>query len=118
VAISIWYSKLSFEKAISITTTIESLCLIPFCLFYFFELLTTPCFLKLTEVPSFWVTTGILFLFISITPYYLAYEYFKKNNIEMETLDFFGYDLLIAFLAKASLTTFKHQNDPSSSIIY
>jgi len=101
IAIIIWYTNSSFEKIISVTTTIESLGLIPFCLYYFFELLNDPPFFKLTEESSFWVTTGILFLFICITPYYFVFSYFK-NIPEMQIIDYFGYDLIVLFLAKAS----------------
>lgn len=109
-AIFIWDSNLSFDKATSITTTIESFCLVPFCLYYFVELLNRPPLFKLTGEPSFWITTGILFLFIFITPYYLAYDYFKKIP-EMGMIDFLSYDLLVILLAKASFLNFKQQND-------
>jgi hypothetical protein len=110
IAVIIWYSIPSFYKAISIATTIESLSIIPFCFYYFFQLLNNPPFLKLTEEPSFWITTGILFLFICITPYYLAVDYFKKIP-EMQAIDYFGYDLIVLFLAKASLIKVDRAND-------
>jgi hypothetical protein len=101
-AIILWFSISSMSKTISIITTIESVSIIPFCLYYFFELLNDPPFLKLTAEPSFWITTGILFLFICITPYYFALNYFK-NIPEMQIIDYFGYDLIVLFLAKASI---------------
>jgi hypothetical protein len=109
VAIVVWYSNSSFYKAFSVETAIESISLIPFCLYYFFELLNNPPLLKLTNEPAFWITTGILFLFICITPYYLVFHYFKKIN-EMQMIDFFGYDLVVLFLAKASFTKSKSAN--------
>lgn len=108
-AVLVWCSNSSFSKAFSVETTIESICLIPFCLFYFFELLNNPPLLKLTNEPAFWITTGILFLLICITPYYLVFDYFKNIN-EMQMIDFFGYDLIVLFLAKASLTKPKSAN--------
>ena len=108
-AVLIWYYNTSFTKAFSIETTIESISLIPFCLYYFFELLSNPPLLKLTNEPSFWITTGILFLFICITPYYLLFDYFK-NITQMQLIDFFGYDLLVLFLAKASFIKSKSTN--------
>ena len=109
VAILVWQSNSSFYKAFSVETAIESISLIPFCLYYFFELLNNPPLLKLTSEPAFWITTGILFLFICITPYYLVFDYFKKIN-EMQMIDFFGYDLVVLFLAKASFTKSKSAN--------
>jgi hypothetical protein len=109
VAVLIWFSNLPFRSAASVTTTIESISLIPFCLYYFVELLKKRPFLKLTGEPSFWITTGILFLFICITPYYLLYAYFKKYP-EMHMIDFLGYDLLVLFLAKSSLVEIKQPN--------
>jgi len=103
VAILVWHFSASFYKAFSIETAIESISLIPFCLYYFFELLDNPPLLKLTNDPGFWITTGILFLFICITPYYLVFDYFRNTN-EMQMIDFVGYDLIVLFFAKASLT--------------
>lgn len=100
-AILIWRYTSSFYKAISIETTIESLSLFPFCLYYFFELLNEPPLLKLTAEPAFWITTGILFLLVCITPYYLVFDYLKKVD-GMQMIDFIGYDLLVLFLGKAS----------------
>jgi hypothetical protein len=109
VAILVWHSNSSFYKAVSVETAIESISLIPFCFYYFFELLNNPPLLKLTNEPGFWITTGILFLFICITPYYWVFDYFKNMN-EMQMIDFFGYDLVVLFLAKASFTKSKSAN--------
>jgi len=108
-AVLIWYYNTSFTRAFSIETTIETISLIPFCLYYFFELLNNPPLAKLSDEPAFWITTGILFLFICITPYYLVFDYFK-NIHEMQMIDFFGYDLVVLFLAKASFLKFKSAN--------
>ena len=109
IAIIIWYLNPSFVRIISVTTAIESISVIPFCLYYFFELLIHPPLLKLTMEPSFWITTGILFLFICITPLYLSMEYFKKDT-EIQIIDYFGYDLVVFFLAKASFINIKRKN--------
>lgn len=101
VAIILWYTVSPFEKNLSIITTIESFSLIPFCIYYFYELLNYPL-LKITEDRAFWITTGILFLFVCITPFYLALEYFGRIR-EMQMIDYFGYDLIVLFLAKACL---------------
>jgi hypothetical protein len=104
-----WHTIPSPTNALSFITGAESISLIPFCLYYFYQLLNFPPFLKITEEPAFWITTGILFLFICITPYYLAFDYFKKIS-EMQMIDFFGYDLIVLFLAKASFTKSKSAN--------
>ena len=109
IGIITWYSIPSFYRDLTIITNIETVSLIPFCLFYFFELLNNPPFLKLTEEPAFWITTGILFLFICITPFYLAFHYFRKIP-EMQVIDYFGYDLIILFFVKASFTKPKTSN--------
>ena len=101
IAIAIWFLIPSFARVVSVLNAIESISLIPFCLYYFFELLRNPTSVRLTEQPSFWITTGILFLFICITPYYIAYDYFKKVP-QMQIIDYIGYDLLVLFLAKGS----------------
>ena len=99
-----WHTTSPFEKTFSVITIIESISLTPFCFYYFYELLNTPPFLKITKDPAFWITTGILFLFVCITPYYLAFEQIKEIH-EMQMIDFFGYDLIVLFLAKASFIT-------------
>jgi hypothetical protein len=104
-----WHFISLSTNALSFITAAESILLIPFCLYYFYELLNIPPFLKITDEPSFWITTGILFLFICITPYYLAFDYFK-NIYEVQMIDFFGYDLMVLFLAKASFTKSKSVN--------
>ena len=104
-----WHVIPSSTNALSFITGAESISLIPSCLYYFYELLNIPPFLKITEEPAFWIATGILFLLICITPYYLAFDYFKKIN-EMQMIDFFGYDLIVLFLAKASFTKSKSAN--------
>jgi hypothetical protein len=109
VAVIVWNTIPSSTNALSFITGAESISLIPFCLYYFYELLNVPPFLKITEEPAFWITTGILFLLICITPYYLAFDYFRKMS-EMQMIDFFGYDLLVLFLAKASFTKSKLEN--------
>jgi hypothetical protein len=100
--IIMWYTE-DFVDALSVLTTIESLLLISFCLCYFFELLNGPATTALSNDPSFWITTGILFFFISITPYYLAFGYFRKIR-EMQLIDYFGYMLIIVFLSKSTFT--------------
>lgn len=110
IAILIGRSSVSFVHATSIVTTIEGIALIPFCLYHIFELLSRPPLFKLSSEPSFWITVGILFLFVSITPFYLAIDYFLKTP-EMQMLDFLGYYLVILFLTKACLVNFKTAHD-------
>ena len=100
-----WYFASSYGKAVSIITSIECISLIPFCLYYFFELLNNSPFLKLASQPGFWTVTGILCLLICVAPFYLSFNYLKKIP-QMEMIDFLGYDLIVLFLAKASSTKY------------
>lgn len=109
IGIVSWYAISMHRKALSFITSVECISLIPFCLYYFSELLTNPPLLKITGEPSFWIITGILFLLICITPFYLAFNHLKKNY-EMQMIDFLGYDLIVLFLAKASFTKSKSAN--------
>lgn len=101
-AIFNWYYFEKFSERVSITTTIESIPLILFCLYFFYELLQNPPILKLSKESSFWVATGILFLFVCILPYYLAYKYFDKIY-EMQLFDYAGYIIIMILFAKGSL---------------
>ena len=98
----LWFSEASFARTLSMLNTLEGILVIPFCLYYFYELSKKPLINKLINEPSFWMTTGILFLFVCISPYYFAYDFIIKIP-EMQIIDFVGYDLLVLFLAKASL---------------
>lgn len=111
-ALLVWNSIPSYSKVISILTVLESILLIPLCLYHLYELLNKPRLLKITNESSFWITMGILFLFISMTPYYLFFEYFE-NNLKMRMIDYVSYDILVIIFTRASLLTIKlaHNSD-------
>jgi DNA integrity scanning protein DisA with diadenylate cyclase activity len=105
MGILLWVNNESFFTIFSIATSIEAILLIPFCLYYFFELLKKPPVLELSKEPSFWIITGILFLLISITPLYLLFKFFK-NMPEMGIVDHVGYGIIVVLFTK-SITVFK-----------
>jgi len=109
-AIMCWYFVPSYGKAVSIITSAECISLIPFCLYYFFELLNNSSLLKLAAQPGFWIVTGMLCLLICVAPFYLAFNYLK-NMPQMEMIDFLGYDVIVLFLAKASTLNMTTIND-------
>jgi len=101
IAIMVWYFTPHIYKIFSTTTIIESLTLVPFCLYYFFQLLQKPPLFKLTDDPSFWITAGILFLFTIITPFYILDDYLI-NDRALEIIDYIGYYVVVLLFAKAS----------------
>jgi hypothetical protein len=101
LSLIIWYSNELFAKAISIITTVESFVLIPACLYYFYELFKRPPLLILTKEPAFWITTGILFLLVSITPFYLFLSYFLDTSINMQIIDHVAYDIIVILFTKS-----------------
>lgn len=115
ISIIVWIVNSSLSKIFSITTTIESIVLIPLCLFYFYELFLQPPFLSLVKEPSFWITTGILFLLICISPFYFNYKYFLKYP-DMQVIDILSYDILVLLFAKACFIESKLKN-PKNNLI-
>ena len=57
---------------------------------------------QLNKEASFWIVTGILFLFIWITPFYLAYKSVVKIP-ELKIIDYLAYAVIILLFTKASL---------------
>ena len=96
-----WYFINNFSKLYSITSIIEAIPLILACLYFFYEILKRPPTLRLDKESFFWIITGILFLFICILPFYLAYEYFIKMP-EIQIIDFVGYAMIMILFTKAS----------------
>jgi hypothetical protein len=100
LSIIVWTETNSLFNALSVASTLESLLLIPICLYYFFELLKKPPVLNLTQEPFFWIITGILFLVICLSPFYLAIGYFKPTP-EMQIVDHIAYLILVALFTKS-----------------
>lgn len=103
-SILIWTSTNSLSEALSTISTIESIILIPICLYYFAELLKTPPVLVLSKEPSFWIVTGILFLLICITPFYLAMRYLEPTP-EIQIVDHIAYIIIVILFTKSFLVT-------------
>ena len=79
-------------------TVIESFLIIFSCLFYFYELFKYPLIKNLLSEPSFWMVTGMLFLFSSIVPLFLIHDYIAKNFSilydNLYSINFIAYSLL------------------------
>jgi hypothetical protein len=101
-SILIWTSTNSLSEALSTISTIESIILIPICLYYFAELLRTPPVLVLANEPSFWIVTGILFLLICITPFYLAMRLLKPTP-DIQIVDHLAYIIIVILFTKSFL---------------
>ena len=114
VAIFNWYFINISPKLFSITSTIEAIPLILACLYFFYEILKKPLTLRLDKESSFWIITGILFLFICILPYYLAYKYFIRIP-EMQVIDYVGYAIIMILFTKASFCKEKQLDDNNNS---
>jgi hypothetical protein len=85
----------------TISTTSSVLMIFP-SLYYFYELIKTPKVPELSQEPSFWIVTGILFLFLWITPLYLICRAMAKIP-ELKLIDYLAYILIIVLFTKASL---------------
>jgi hypothetical protein len=90
-----------------------ALCMILFCCRFFYELLLHPLEAKLRRDPMFWISTGILFFYLSDLSYSLLFHFMEKfagdewrkvfqsinNNLILMLYSCF----IIAFLCKRSL---------------
>lgn len=84
---------------------LESVFLVPPCLFYFYELFQTVNLQPLKEQPSFWVITGILFLNASSIPLQLTEHFLGSYSEAAYTLNYILYIVLFILLIKAYLCT-------------
>jgi hypothetical protein len=103
----IWFRTGSIFSAFSQISTLESAIIIPSCLYYFYELLKIPPIINLSREPYFWIVTGILFLSICITPFYLAINFIKPTP-EMQIVDHIAYILIVSLFTKAKLVFKEH----------
>jgi hypothetical protein len=106
IALIIWTSTSWFYYAITVATSVEAVILVPFCLVYFVQLQRAPPVFRLIDQPMFWMITGILFLLVIITPYYLLLKHFRTIP-EMQIVDHAAYMLIVLLFAKASILTLK-----------
>jgi len=99
LAIILWFSKISMELLASSYTLAEGMLLLPACFYFFYEILTGPPVLKISEEPSFWIVTGITFLFVCLIPAYIGIAIIQ-NFKPIEVMDFIGYCLLTILFLK------------------
>jgi len=97
-----WFTLNQWSTFLTIVSTTESLLLIIPSLIYFIELMKSPPTLNLIKEPNFWIVTGILFLFVCITPLYLFFK-FTARNPEIQIIDYLAYATTILLFTKASL---------------
>lgn len=86
---------------LSYISTTESFLLIIPSIFYFYEIMNVPPILQLNNEPAFWTSTGILFLIITITPFFLLYPAIRP--LTRQLIDFLGYTIIILLFIKASI---------------
>jgi hypothetical protein len=99
LAIILWFSIISIELLTSCYTIAEGILLLPACFYFFYEILTGPPVLKLNEEPSFWIVTGITFLFVCLIPAYIGIAIIQ-NFKPIGVMDYIGYCLLTILLLK------------------
>jgi hypothetical protein len=101
-----WYYINPWNDFLASITVVESIIIIFSCLYYFYETIKKPAISHLNKEPFFWITTGILFLFIWITPLYLAYKA-VANFPELQIIDYLAYAAIIIMFTKAVLCSFQ-----------
>lgn len=86
---------------------INSLFLIIPCLFYFYEVFTSPPTVSLSSQPAFWIIIGFSFMVIGSLPFYFL-EHFLYNNMmevygQLSAMTYVFYCLLFILISKAFL---------------
>ena len=94
-----WFSQLPFVKMFSIISLTESVFLLIPAFYYFYEILKGPPVLELSQEPSFWIVTGIVFLQICLIPIYVGLLTINKI-VPIQSLDYLGYILIILLFLK------------------
>lgn len=59
---------------------VEGFLIIAYCLYFFYESLTAKSDKTLFKHPGFWAISGMFVLFSAITPFFLFFDYLRKNN--------------------------------------
>lgn len=80
--------------------TVEAIILLIPCILYFVEIFRTLPYLKLTDQPSFWITTGLFFFLICTLPYSLLENYLRKyyHDIMMQLYSIFYLFYILFFV--------------------
>lgn len=99
LGVILWFTNLNMIKVISIFSVTESMFLLLCSFYYFYEILYGPPLLQLNKEPSFWIVTGIVFLFICLLPVYLGLGILNKID-SIQTIDYIGYILIILLFLK------------------
>ena len=94
---------------INMTYTAEAIVLIFFCSLYFHQIFKSEPTLRLTNEPSFWVSTGVLFFMCGSLPYsllenYLINKYFEMG-LKLYAIFYFFYVLFFLLIVRAYLCT-------------
>lgn len=87
------------DTYITLISTLESFILVVPAVYYFYEIAKRPPILQLNKEPSFWISTGVLFFVIIITPFTLILPLIPFEI--RQTLDFLGYLIIISLFIKA-----------------
>ena len=87
---------------------LQAFCILIPALFYFFELIKWPVVSKLTELPSFWASTGITIYFGSTMPLFLLKDFLlnKRGRMvehDLYLINYIAYSIMFLFIAKAYL---------------
>ena len=99
LAIILWLSNLTFVQSVSYFTLTEGILILPACFKFFYEILTGPPLLKLNREPSFWIVTGIVFLFVCLIPTYIGIAIIQETT-PIAIIDYLGYGILIVLFLK------------------
>ena len=99
LGVFLWLTNLTMIKVVSIFSVAESILLLLSSFYYFYEILYGPPLLQLNKEPSFWIVTGIIFLFICLLPVYLGLGILNRID-SIQTIDYIGYILIILLFLK------------------
>jgi len=99
LAIILWFSKIGMELLASYYTLAEGILLLPACFYFLYEILTGPPVFKLSEEPSFWIVTGIIFLFVCLIPAYIGIAIIQ-NFEPIGVMDYIGYYFITILFLK------------------
>ena len=86
-----WQKINSFYSFPYILSVIEAFCFLIPCFFYFYEVFTKPPIQNLSRQSTFWITTGILFYFITLIPCFLIMKFLEDDWFLFRNLGLIGF---------------------------
>jgi hypothetical protein len=94
------FSQAHFLKQITLQTvfTLEAVCLIILCIFYFVDLLSNFSSPKLISEPSFWIITGISFFMVCTLPFSIISNYLINSDYKLYIQLFSIFDVFYCLL--------------------